>query len=262
MYFSQKRFVAAGLGCLLIAGLVAAASPDADAPKGDELLKSMSRKLAAATSFSFSTVEFHDRVNRTGAREQIQTTRDVVVRRPNGFWTRYSGGRDWEIWYDGKILTGISGAKKIYIQHQMPPTLDQTMDTLALRFNMDLPMSDVLYSSPYDAFMDAQTRGGFVGKEVIEGASCNHLVYSGVAADWQLWIGEKDSLPCRLEMTYKTQPGPPFHRITFSKWNLSAPVKDDMFAFKIPAGYSRIPMLERVVLQPQTQTQSQPSNRP
>ena len=260
MHFFRKRFIAA-LPAFLLAWAAAAGAPEADGPKGDALLKAMSRKLAAAATFSFSTAEFHDRVKRTGEREQIEATREVVVRRPNGFWTKYAGGRDWEIWYDGKLLTGVSGAKKVYIQHEMPPTLDQTMDTLAMRFNVDLPMSDVLYSSPYDAFMDAKTKGGFVGKEVIEGASCNHLVYSGVAADWQLWIGEKDSLPCRLEMTYKTEPGPPFHRITFSKWNLSAQVKDGTFAFKIPEGFSRISMLERVILQTAPQTQTAPSNQ-
>jgi hypothetical protein len=236
-----------------------AVSQTPDTKTGDALLKKMSQKLAAAQAFSFSTTEFHDRLRPTGKRVQISVTRDVLVRRPNGFWTKYKGDRDFEIWYDGKQLTGISNEKKIYIQHEMPPTLDEAIDMLAARLNIDLPMSDVLYSSPYDSFMDNQTHGGFVGKETIDGSSCSHLNYIGAAVDWQLWINDKSLLPCQLEMKYKTDKGNSNYKITFSKWNLKPEMKSDVFASKIPEGYVRIPILERVMMQ---QTQTVPSNNP
>lgn len=223
-------------------------SQNADPAKGELLLKAMSRKLAEAKSFSFSTIEFHDRFKPSGEKVQINVTRDVIVRRPNGFWTKYSGDRDFEFWYDGKLLTGISNERKIYIQREMPATLDEAMDMLAQRLNLDLPMSDILYSSPYDAFMDAQTQGGFKGNEKIESSTCSHLAYTGASVDWELWINEKDSLPCKLEMKYKAEKGVSFYRITFSKWNLKPQVKPDAFASKVPDGYVRIPMLERVLV--------------
>jgi hypothetical protein len=239
-------------------------SQNSDPAKGDMLLKEMSRKLADAQSFSFSTAEFHDRLKRSGQRVQFNVTRDVLVQRPNQFWTKYKGDRDFEFWYDGKLLTGISNEKKIYIQHDMPPTLDESLDMLAQRFNLDLPMSDVLYSSPYDAFLDGQSRGGFEGKDVIDSVSCNHLSYTGSSVDWQLWISEKDSLPCQLEMKYKTDKGNSSYKITFSNWNLKPEIKKNAFAFKIPESHVRIPILERVILQPgsSTQTQTKPSNNP
>ena len=192
----------------------------------------------------------------------MNTTRDVLVNRPNGFWTKYTGDLEWEFWYDGKMLTGVFPGKKIYVQREMPPTIDDTMDMLAKRHNMDLPVSDVLYSSPYDAFMNAQTHGGYSGKDVINGSSCGHLIYSSAAVDWQLWIDEKTSLPCKLEMTYKNDTGNSFYRIIFSNWNLSAKIKENAFAFKIPDGYVRIPMLERVAIRQSgpNQTQTEPTN--
>lgn len=262
--FSVTNHVKVKSLCVLILLVAGFAEALPDVTKGEALIKAMSAKLAAAQTFTFSTAEFHDTVNRRGEKVQINTTRDVLVRRPNGFWTKYIGDRDWEIWYDGKLLTGISNAKKVYIQHEMPPTLDAAMDMLALRLNLDLPISDVLYSSPYDAFMDAQTRGGFVGKEKINGAACNHVVYAGKAVDWQLWIDDQTLLPCRLEMTYKKESQNPFYRITFSNWNLSAVVKENAFTPRIPEGYVRIPILERVLLRPgdSTQTQSKPAKDP
>lgn len=251
--------------CVLILLLFAASGMGANSPdakKGEALLNAMSRKLADAKSFSFSTTEFHDTLNRRQERVKLNTTRDVLVRRPDGFWTRYKGDRDWEFWYDGKLLTGISAAKKVYIQHEMPPTLDASIDMLAERLNLDLPVSDLLYSSPYDAFIDGQTRGGWVGAQVINGASCQQLSYSSSAVDWKLWINEKTSLPCQLEMTYKKENGNPFYRISFTKWNLFAPLPQGAFAYKIPEGYVRIPMLERVVLKPGDQTQTHPAKDP
>src|SRR5262249_23470323 len=169
-------------------------------------------------------------------------------RRPNGFWTKYTGDGDWEFWYDGKMLTGISSQKKIYIKRSMPPTMDAAMDMLVEGLNLDLRMSDVLYSFPYVPFMNVQPKGGLVGEETINGSSCYHLSYTGVAADWQLWLDEKTSLPCRLEETYKKQQGTPFYRITFSNWNFSPNVKEDAFTSKVPDGYVRIPILERVLM--------------
>jgi hypothetical protein len=234
-----------------------------DSSKGDKILKRMSEKLSAAQSFSFHTMEFHDSVKRNGERYKINLDREVLVRRPNGFWTKYQGDRDWEFWYDGKFLTGISAANKIYIQHEMPPTLDAAMDMLAARFDMDFPMSDVLYSSPYHAFMDADTKGGLIGKEKMNAASCYHLGYSSSVVNWQLWINETTALPCRLEMTYKKKSHQPFYRITFSNWNLSPKIKEDSFASRIPEDYSRIPILERVLLKRKgpAQTQTAPSEK-
>jgi hypothetical protein len=226
-----------------------AISQSPDVKKGDALLKAMSQKLSEAQLFSFSTTEFHDRLKPNSERAQINVTRDVIVKRPNGFWTKYKGDRDFEFWYDGKMLTGISDAKKIYVQRELPPTMDEALDMLAQRLNIDLPMSDVLYSSPYDAFMDNQTHGGFVGKENIDGSSCSHLDYTGSAVDWQLWINDKTSLPCQLEMKYKTDKGNSIYKITFSNWNLKPELKPDLFAAKIPTGYVRIPILEKVTIQ-------------
>lgn len=255
-----KRVQIAGLFIFVLIGIVGSAfSENADAAKGDKLLKAMSDKLKDAQLFSFTTTEFHDRLKRNGERVEINVERDIVVRRPNGFWTKYSGDRDFEFWYDGKLLTGISTEKKIYVQREMPPSIDEALDLLAQRLSMDLPMSDLLYSSPYDAFMDNQTKGGFVGKETLDKSSCSHLAYTSALVEWQLWIDDDTSMPCQLEMKYKGEKGISHYRIRFSKWDLKPKIEADTFAFRIPDGFVRIPMLERVVVQPDG-SQTKPGN--
>ena len=111
------------IGIIWIFNGIAIPSQDLEARKGDVLLKAMSQKLASAQTFSFHTTEFHDRLNRSGQKVQVNTERDVLVRRPDGFWTKYTGEVEWEFWYDGKLLTGVFPGKKIYVQREMPPTI-------------------------------------------------------------------------------------------------------------------------------------------
>jgi flagella basal body P-ring formation protein FlgA len=85
-------------------------------------------------------------------------------------------------------------------------------------------MADLLYSSPYDAFLSAQSTGGWVGVEAVDGVRCHHLAVQQEAVDWELWIREAgEPLPCKLRLVYKSDPGPPSSEIRFRDWDL-APV--------------------------------------
>jgi hypothetical protein len=223
-------------------------SQNADAVKGRALIKQMSDKLAAAESFSFKTKEVTDKIRRSGKKEKRNVTRDAIVKRPDKFWERYAGETDWQIWYDGKFVTAVSDSNKAFVQRKMPATIDESMDVLSERLGMDLPISDFVYSSPYEAFMTANATGGYAGKQQIEGVSCSHLTYKGEAADWQVWINDETSLPCKFEITYKENPGVPFYSIIFTNWNFTPEIKRDTFTYKIPEGYERLPIMERVRL--------------
>jgi hypothetical protein len=253
------------LGVLLLSLLTFSSfveSQKADSAKAQAIVKQMSDKLSAAKSFSFSTKEITDKIRRSGKKEKRNVTREAIVTRPNKFWERYAGETDWQIWYDGKFITAVSDSNKAFIQRAMPPTIDESMDVLSERLGMDLPISDFIYSSPYDSFMSAKANGGYVGTQQIEGVTCSHLSYKGEAADWKVWINEETSLPCKFEITYKENPGVPFYSIIFTNWNFSPEIKPDTFTYKIPEGYERLPIMERVRLSDEEwpQAQTKPKN--
>jgi len=245
----------------------------ADTPQthpGADILKKMSDKIAAAKAFSFSTAEARDQLTPSGKMQKINLSRDILVRHPNGARWLYHGDKDWSVWYDGKFITAVSNKDKAYIQSSMPPTLDDMLDAVAERWDLHMPISDLLYSSPYDAYIGPDTTGGLVGKETVNGESCDHLSFQDVGADYQLWISDKTSLPCRLTITYKPDVEDPeaenkgeVYDITFKNWNLSPKITDQDFAFKIPKGYERLPIMEKVLLEESTQTgksQTKPNN--
>jgi hypothetical protein len=221
---------------------------------GDEILKKMSDKLSSAKTFSFSTTEVLTRVRLSGKKEDVQLSREALVRRPNGIRYNFQGGRDWNLWYDGKFLTAVSDKEKGFIQSSMPPTIDEALDEVADRFDVNMPVSDLMYSSPYDAFMAAKATGGVVGTETIEGQPCDHLSYKTEFVDWDLWVSQKDSLPYQLQMKDKGNSRNPYAKITFKNWNLNAQADDKDFAFVIPDGYHRIPIMEKVRVEEKSQT--------
>jgi hypothetical protein len=247
---------------LILATSGVAESQKPDVAKAQSIVKKMSDKLSAAKSFSFSTKEVTDKIRRSGKKEKRNVTRNAIMKRPDKFWEKYGGETDWQIWYDGKFITAVSDSNKAFVQRAMPPTIDESMDVLSERLGMDLPISDFIYSSPYEAFMSAKASGGYVGKQQIEGVSCSHLKYKGDAADWQLWINDETLLPCKFEITYKENPGVPFYSIIFTNWDLTPEIKADTFTHKIPQGYERLPIMERVRLSDEAwpQTQTTPKN--
>jgi hypothetical protein len=139
-------------------------------------------------------------------------------------------------YYDGKTLTLNNTTNGAWAQTPVPGTLDETMNYVAQRYGLPVPISDVMYSSPYDAFLGKNSKGGFVGRETIDGVSYAKLDYADDFVEVVLWIPSSGpALPRRLEIDYKKAPVPLASKVDFSNWKLDVPVTDATFAFQPPA---------------------------
>jgi len=237
-------------GCATMS-LVACGSrePATDADRlarGRELVHQMSERLAAADAISVSTAEMRDAVRRSGAKEQLSLTAVYTVRRPDRFHTRMTGGRGLESWYNGKTLTIASHPHKVFAQAPMPETIDRTLDALAERYDMALPMGDLLYGSAEQALLSDTTTGGYAGTENVGDTPCVHLAFQDVGVDWELWLpAQGDPLPKRFKVVQKSRSGQPAVDVTFTKWDLAPQMDDKTFVPKVPAGYEGIAVLQR-----------------
>jgi hypothetical protein len=128
----------------------------------------------------------------------------------------------------------------------MPSTIDASLDRLAERFKMPMPVGDLLYSSPYEVLIGPDTKGAYVGRESLGGRDCDHLSFTEQRVDWQIWIAAAgDPVPCQIEITSKGQSGPLSSRVTFDAWNLAADAPDAAFTAQVPEGFERIMMVPR-----------------
>ena len=235
--------VAAALG-LACAGSGPKTAEDKKA-KGDQILREMSASLAGVKTFSFTAEEVSEKVGAGGQKTPVTLVRHVIVRRPDRFTFRTEGGAGATLWYDGKYATVVVDEKKLYAQGPMPHTLDETLDYAAAVYDLKLPWADLLYSSPYDALVSADTTGGWVGEEQIEGAPCDHLAYQNPVVDWEIWVTQARHGVKRLQITYKEDPGKPVTRVTFKDENLAPTLEKGTFTAKVPDGYTRIRLVRR-----------------
>ena len=206
------------------------------AAAGEHIMRSMSDTLAQAKTFTFETSERLEMIAPTGDKRTLQFIRKVAVRRPDALFFEIQGKEgtalNVSVYYDGHTITMNDDGGKEWASAAVASNLDDAMDEVARRFSLPVPIADVVYSSPRDAFIGRTTKGGFAGHEDLNGLQCTKLIYDDEFVEVQLWIPDSGQpLPRRLEIVYKTSSTLPVSQIDFTNWNLGASVPDSMFAF-------------------------------
>jgi hypothetical protein len=245
----RTRYARSGVALLAAVTITACGrtEPTTDASRlarGRELVQQMSARLAAASAVTAVTTETRERVHATGRKESFSQTGVYTMRRPNRFYIKMNGGL--ESWYNGKTVTIVSHPEKVFAQAPMPDTINRTLDALAERYDMPLPLSDLFYASPEKALLAESTTGGYAGVETAGGTPCTHLAFKDVGTDWELWLPQQgDLLPKRFRVVQKRRTGQPVTDVTFTEWNLAPAVTDATFVPKVPAEYEGIAVVQR-----------------
>lgn len=210
----------------------------------DQLLREMSDALASTQQFLFDTEERHSTLDRNGKLTSRFLSRRVLVHRPDAARVRVtqSGGQR-EIWLNNGVLVMADHGENVFSTIDVPVNLDECMDYLAAELQIPMPMSDILYSSPYDALVASGTRGGIVGRAFISGYETHHLSLTHQSVDWEIWIrAEGLPLPVRMKIRQKGENRASESILNFRNWNLDVEVGSGVFDFKPPEGYESIPV--------------------
>lgn len=215
-------------------------------PAADKLLKSMSATLSSAKDFSFRADIDFDQILTSGQQIQYGGTADLTVERPNKVYAAFAGDLDSKkIWYTGKEITVLDVNKSFYGKLDVPATIDEAMDNLMDKYGFTLPLSDVMVSDPYKAFVSNVAAGVVIGDSMINGQQCRHLAFVEKYIDWQIWISNgAQALPCKLVITYKTIPGGPQYSAVFSNWAINPAINASVFAPVLPKEAVRIEFIK------------------
>lgn len=215
-------------------------------PVADKLLKSMSATLASAKTLGFSADINFDQLLASGQQIQYGGAARVMLKRPGMVYAEYAGDLNAKkVWYTDGELTVLDLNTNFYGKLPVPSTLDEAMDNLITQYGFTLPLSDVLVSDPYNAFISNVWAGVVIGDSKINGQSCKHLAFVEKFIDWQIWISEgAQALPCKLVITYKTMPGGPQYAAEFYDWAINPTF--DVSAFKpvLPEGSEQIEFIK------------------
>ena len=114
-----------------------------------------------------------------------------TVARPDKLRAARAGGvMDQRLYYDGKTLTLYNPADKVYATEPAPPTVEKTIDFARETIGILLPAADLIYRGAYPLLLQDLKLAAVVGKVVIGGVPCEHLLFSRPGVDFQIWIAE------------------------------------------------------------------------
>lgn len=211
-------------------------------PKADAILRKMSDTLAGAKQFTFESRDVSDQTSPSGQMIQVAKTVNVAVRRPDALAATVEGDQvSLRYVYDGKKIGIVNAREKCYAVQDVPGNLDGMFDTLALKYGITAPLSDLLFSDPYKAMTERVRSGEYLGVHDVLGTKCHHLAFRQEGIDWQIWIEDSEkSLPRKVVITHKDLPGYPQFMALLDKWNLDAQIPDETFAFAPPQDGKRV----------------------
>jgi hypothetical protein len=233
------------LGVLALSATVAtevrAQAPPVD-PAATRILQRMTDYLGSLRQFSVRTQVTIEDLLESGHRVDFDISASVIISRPNKLRAQRTGDLiDQVFYYDGKTLTLHNPSDKVYATEPAPATIEEVLRFAAESLGLTIPAADLVYRNAFPLLMQDVTFAAVVGKAVIGGAKCDHLVFSRPDVDFQVWVAEGGRpLPRKYVVTDTSTAARLSVTTVMSDWNVAPAVADARFNFVPPPGAKKI----------------------
>jgi hypothetical protein len=207
-------------------------------PAAVQKLKQMGQFLDGLQQFSVNTQSIVEEMRYSGHRVDYDLSAKVTIKRPNKLSAARSGQLlNEQLIYDGKTLTSYKPGEKTYATATAPDTIEKMIDFARETVGVLLPAADLVYRGAHPLMLQDVTLAVVVGKAVVGGVKCDHLLFSRPGVDFQIWIAEgKQPWPCKYVVTEMDTPTKLSITTFMSGWNLKPDVEDARFKFAPPKG--------------------------
>ncbi len=147
-------------------------------------------------------------------------------------------------WYNGSKFVYYSYVENNYVEVPAPYGILATIDTIHKMYGVDFPGSDFFYPTFTDDLIDRTDRIMYLGKQVVEGTECYHIMAYNDKVTIQMWISAvRLTLPVKFVIYYKKKPGNPQYVGVYSNWMINPVFPVAMFDFVPPPGARKIDIL-------------------
>jgi len=220
---------------------VRAQSPSVD-PAATKILKRMADYLGGLKQFSVRTQNTIEDVLDSGQRVDVDVSASVTVSRPNRLRAERKGDLINQVfYYNGKTLTLYNPSDKVYATESAADTIEEMLNYARESLGLMIPASDLLYRNAFQLLMQDVTVAMVVGKTVIGGVKCDHLLFSRPGVDFQVWVPESGRpLPRKYVVTDTGTPALLSVIAVMSDWNVAPTVAETTFTFVPPQGAKSI----------------------
>jgi len=241
----RKLVLFAMLALVLVVGLTAAparAQAPAVDPAATKILKRMTDYVGSLKQASLHTQNTIEDLLDSGQRVDLEISADVIISRPNKLRAERKGDVISQIfYYNGKTLTLYNPSDKVYATEPAPGTIEGTLDYAREKLGLTVPVADLVYRNAFPLLMQDVAFAKVVGKAVIGGVKCDHLLFSRPGVDFQVWVADAGKpLPYKYVVTDTGIPGHLSITTVMSNWNVAPAVDDARFSFVPPQGVKKI----------------------
>ena len=241
---TRKKLTAPAWFALGVLILLVTVSTDARAqapavdPVAVQTLKKMTDFLDGLQRFSVNSQSIIEEMHFSGHRVDYDLLANVTVKRPNKMRAKRTGElMNQGFFYDGKTLTLYDPDQKVYATDKVPDTIEGMITFARETAGILLPAADLLYRNAFPLLMKDVTLAVVVGKAVVGGVRCDHLLFSRPEVDFQVWVSEgKQPWPRKYVVTETATPSMLAITTLLSNWNTAPAVDDAKFKFVPPKG--------------------------
>jgi len=231
--FAVIALVAFGL--VLLPGICQATGSSID-PQANQILRKMCDYLSNLQQFGVHTQNTLEDELDSGHRIDLDVSAGVIINRPNKLLAERKGDLiDQSFFYNGESLTLYNPSDKVYATEPAPGTIEEMLDMARDSLGLIVPVADLVYRNAYTLLVQDVTLAVVIGKSVISGVTCDHLLFSRPGVDFQVWVA--DSGP-PLPYKYVVTDTGTLERLSISTvmsdWNVTPSVVDNQFSFVPP----------------------------
>ena len=223
----RTRMLAGGLALAVTAlfAVVPAVAEGGSAavdPAAVRILEEMTDHLDSLIRFSVKTRSTIEEIHASGHTVDYDVEANVTVARPNRLKAERVGGLMNQVfYYDGKTLTLYSPEANVYAVEPAPGTVEGAINLARETVGILLPAADLVYREAFPHLMKDVTLAVLVGKAIVGGVRCDHLLFSRPGVDFQIWVEEgKDRWPRKYVVTETDTPAGLSIATFLSDWNL------------------------------------------
>lgn len=233
-------FMAAAAG-FAVSGFAQEKAASAVDPKAIAALERMGAYLRSLKAFEVNSATTTDDVVENDMKIQLAGNAKLQVRRPDRLRVETTSDRKQrQLFYDGKSLTLYGPRVKYYATVPAPPTIHETVEALAKKYGIEMPLADLFYWGTDKAPVTDIKAAYSLGPETVDGTQTDHYAFRQEGVDWQVWI-ERGSTPVPRKMVVTdTDEASQPQRTALLRWNVAPNFDEAMFSFKPPPGAMRI----------------------
>ncbi|MEN8752964.1 MAG: DUF2092 domain-containing protein [Desulfobacterales bacterium] len=211
-------------------------------PAATQILQRMTEYLGSLQQFSVHTQNTLEDELDSGHRIDYDISAKVIISRPNKLHAERKGDlTDQVFYYDGKTLTLYNPTDTVYATEAAPGTIEEVLDFTRESLGLMIPAADLIYRNAFPLLIQDVTLAKMVGKAVIGGVRCHHMLFSRPGVDFQVWIADSGQpLPYKYVVTDTGTSERISITTVMSDWNVAPAVGDARFTFVPPQGVKAI----------------------